>query len=108
MKKIKIYREELVVGEVVLTRSQLKKVMGGDFGSSGGLGRCSTDTCTLVGMTNDGTYASFNGNCATHVVWENLAGGIYDCYCKTSVSSAPVSLDSNGGISKCGARYTIP
>jgi len=104
MKKLKLDKKEIETDEI-LTREQLKKILGGTSGS--GIG-CSTQNCTLTAQDNHGAWVSFDGSCSTHVIWQNMAGGIYDCFCKTSVSSSPVSLGSNGGSSKCGERFTIP
>lgn len=98
MKKLKLKLQNFT-GTEMLTREQLKTVMGGsDNGGSGT--KCSTGPCTLTIQGSNGAYTTLNGTCASG----NDAGfdpfdlGRY-CYCSTSIGHVPVT--SNGGVSRC-------
>lgn len=61
MKKFKLKALGVAPHEI-LTRNQLKKVLGGG-GSSGGGG--DTIDCNVYGTTRDNTYYDFTGHCAS-------------------------------------------
>lgn len=102
MKKLKLKALDIQATEV-LSREELKKVLGGD-GSSGGDGSAgifckdSSVSCTIMVQGNNGSWVPFNGNCGWHFV---LVAGSHVPYCYCITSLGPVDLSSNGGQSRC-------
>lgn len=89
MKKIKLDFLNLE-GAEMLDNNQLKKITGG---AAEGI-FCVDGPCSHVIQGSDGGYVTRNGTCA-----RDWAGGTYACYCETGLG--PVSVTSNGGISRC-------
>jgi hypothetical protein len=105
MKKLKLNALQLGATEV-LTRAQLKNVLGGD-GSGDEGGPCLTTACSLTVQNSDGTYSTFSGNCATSVIITSGPTEIppttsTKCYCDAGLGSDYV-VSSNGGVSRCKA-----
>jgi hypothetical protein len=91
MKKLKLAALQLGAKEV-LTREQLKKVLGGD-GSIDGTCRCANGLdCSLF----DGTK-NYPGNCDSN--WGGGSGGWMACGCSTAYGPYPIGNSS--GISHC-------
>lgn len=82
MKKLKLQALKFGTGEI-LTREQLKNVLGGDdpSGGSGGVWKCSNSTCILV----------FNGNNESGQCAWYLEGQV-TCFCKTAEHSTPTHI----------------
>ena len=95
MKKIKLQMLGLSVNDL-LSREQMKKVVGGSGGGSGGSGIpvCSGNACTLYVQNKDGSYTPYNGTCQATGWWPAQS-----CYCSTQLGNVPVT--SNGGHSRC-------
>lgn len=101
MKKIK-FKVRDSQKEEVLSREELKQVIGGDsFG-------CSSGPCTLaIYNTGTGQWVNFPGNCATTATpIGSIIGAYTTCYC--NAVGGPIPLQSNGGISRCGNGGVYP
>ncbi len=97
MKKLKLDLHNLE-GEQVLTREQLKLVLGGDDGG----GACRVSTCSLSIQGDNGAWETRDGSClvdASSFYGSVLSGNKPYCYCETGLGDIPVT--SNGGVSKC-------
>lgn len=73
----------------VLTRSELKKVIGGDFSGSGT--KCSTSECSLVVQNTAGGWNTYYGECS---------GSSSSCFCDIG-QPVNIPITSNGGVSRC-------
>lgn len=95
MKKLKLKLQD-IEGAEILSRDQLKTVMGGS--DEGGAVKCSTGPCTLTIQGSDGSYVTRNGTCQG----DTALGGTYyaRCFCDVGLGS-DVKISSNGGISRC-------
>ncbi|WP_407499932.1 hypothetical protein [Elizabethkingia anophelis] len=100
MKKLKLKHLDLDMVEM-LTKEQLKDVLGGDDddGSGGGGFPCSTGSCQLVVKQSDGSYITYEGSCATKRIYIGKYEG-FTCYCNAG-GYGPMELSSNGGRSRC-------
>jgi len=80
----------------VLTRAELKKVMGG-FGS-GASPNCKEQTdCNYV----DAKGSLEEGLCSSYAFEGDDGRPHVTCFCKTEHHAEPSALSSNGGESKC-------
>jgi hypothetical protein len=78
----------------VLSRDAQKKVQG-----AGG-------SCTMTYQDANGKWQIEQGSCAVATQLTGPGGTTYNVpYCKTASFSGPVTLSSNGGISRCGEPY---
>lgn len=94
MKKLQLKALELGAKEV-LSRVQLKNVLGGSgSGSGSGTFSCYGGPCTLTIQGDNGTFITRTGNC---VDASTLLAVV--CYCDTGLGNVPVT--SNGHVSKC-------
>ncbi len=94
MKKLRLNVNAFDKGEV-LSRAQLKKVMGGDTGSIISSKCRDQTTCRFV----DGGGSSEEGYCSSYGHMEgNIA--IVECYCKTRNHSTPTPIKKD---SACNA-----
>lgn len=93
MKKLKLSLFTIKHVEI-LTREQLKKVMGGSSDGSG-VGLCKSGTCSLAVQGSDGGWVTREGTCKYAMPLD--VGGT--CYCETGLGMVPVT--SNGGVSRC-------
>ena len=94
MKKLMLDPNAFDAGEV-LTRAELKKVMGG-FGSS--VADCNEDTdCNYV----DAKGSLEPGLCSQYMFQGDDGRPHAECFCKTKNHQEPSTLSSNGGVSKC-------
>lgn len=93
MKKLKLKALELGAKEV-LSRAQLKNVLGGSGSGSGGSAQCFGNSCTVTIQGDNGSFITRSGTCRD-------VASILDpsCYCDTGLGNIPVT--SNGGKSKC-------
>jgi len=80
MKKLKLKALELGVNEV-LTRTQLKTVMGGNMGG----GNCGTSECT-----SDSNCSTKFPKCKIVVCQSDQTAANY-CYCPSNADGCPVS-----------------
>ncbi|MBS1917692.1 MAG: hypothetical protein JST87_15585 [Bacteroidetes bacterium] len=102
MKKLKLKALEFNA-EQVLTREQLRNVLGGDDGSGG-------DSCSMTYQDPSGQWHTEQGTCsvATYNVGYGDSGYTqFVPYCSTSSFPNPTQLSSNGGVSKCGNSWAI-
>jgi hypothetical protein len=79
MKKLKLRALELGANEM-LTREQLKHVLGGDGSSGAG---CLSDCSVGVGSIIDGTWKVIHGSCTLQLG----GGGVNYCGCSVSGTS---------------------
>jgi hypothetical protein len=79
-------------GLSLLTRQQMKKLKAG-------VG----DACSVTYQNASGTWVTESGVCKIKFEGGNmLTPGVAIPYCSTTSFSGPVTLSSNGGVSKCG------
>ena len=97
MKKLKLNLSHLKGGEM-LSREQMKNLMGGDSGSSGQANPapCTDSKCTMSIQGSDGSWVTRSGNCAFSSIIQNT------CYCDVGLGVTPVT--SNSGVSRCDPR----
>ncbi|WP_407499934.1 hypothetical protein [Elizabethkingia anophelis] len=100
MKKLKLKHLDLDMVEM-LTKEQLKDVLGGDDDGGSGeesLKPCSSSSCTLSVQQSDGSWKDYNGMCSVKIS-SSPKHFFYTCYCKTDMGYQNVT--SNGGVSRC-------
>lgn len=78
----------------ILTRSQLKKVLGG-YGSSAPNCKMETDCKLFINGQNE------EGDCSEYGFIGSDGYPHVECFCKTLNHQTPTKLSSNGGISRC-------
>jgi hypothetical protein len=82
-----------------LSRAEMKNIIAG-----------LAKPCSMTYQDSGGNWHTETGSCDTaHIITSSTIfaqTGYYQPYCKTSSFSGPVSLSSNGGVSKCGASYS--
>ncbi len=86
MKKLKLDFQQL--NAEVLTRSQLKQILGGKVDGSVHPDACSSGPCTVY--DNGQTYS---GTCGLY----DMGGGLYVCECETALGF----YNPTGGTSHC-------
>jgi natural product precursor len=103
MKKLKLKALSLGANQE-LSRQQLKNVLGG----SGAGEACSTSACSLtIQNAETKVYTTFPGQCAGSVTpIGTVVGALVTCYC--NAVGAPVPLESNSGVSRCGKGGIFP
>lgn len=96
MKKLKLTTSVFDKGEV-LTRTQLKKILGGDGSGDGGgetVPNCSSGPCDYVYYDNLGQEQKKHGSCMIQVIPGSvLEKEKYNCYCS---ASGPIPVNYNG------------
>lgn len=95
MKKLKL-KSLPFAAEEVLSREQLKLVLGGDgsSGSDGSAYGCREGTsCRLVLIGSDGSSTYRDGTC-------DYSYASHKCYCDVGLG-AHYEVTSNGGVSRC-------
>ncbi len=102
MKKMKLQMLGLSVNDL-LSREQMKKVMGGS--GSGGSG--DNTGCSMTYQDSSGGWHTEQGSCTVETY--NGPGGttFFVPYCYTSSFTEPVNLSSNGGVSRCGSPWGL-
>lgn len=103
MKKIRLNVADLNSTEV-LSRNQLKSIMGGSGNGSGsGLypNNCKSSACTMTWFNEDGTVSGMSdGFCTGETVYNTTT-----CWCNaTGVTKATALLNSDG-VSHCTAGH---
>lgn len=74
----------------MLTREQMKKVIGGYDG------KCLTGPCTQTIQGDNGAYVTLSGTCSQAGIFNN-----FDCYCDLGPNYGFIKPTSNGGVSRC-------
>lgn len=97
MKKLKLNVNAFNKG-TVLTREQLKKVLGGSISGSGAPACKEQTECNYF----DGTTTE-PGECASWGFYDEAGYPHVECFCKTKNHQQPTALGSNGGVSRCNA-----
>ncbi|WP_407499928.1 hypothetical protein [Elizabethkingia anophelis] len=78
----------------MLTKEQLKDVLGGDDGDFGSGGKqCANGGCKIVVKYPDGSTRDYIGSCGTRV-----SDGSCICY---NAQTQGYPITSNGGVSSC-------
>lgn len=104
MKKLKLKALSLGANQE-LSRQQLKNVLGGVESSD----PCSKgSSCSLVIYNSvEKRYIPFPGTCDSSITpIGTVLGALVTCYC--NAAGAPLPLDSNSGVSRCGKGGIFP
>jgi hypothetical protein len=79
-----------------LSKADMRNVMGGKT------------ACSITYQDSSGGWHTDQGSCSVAVSGTTPSGAtIYSPYCATTLFPNPVTLSSNGGVSKCGSPYTF-